>query len=429
MLARRAGAAVLGLVLLAGPACWREPDEALVTLRVVNWSQDLELQTEQAIAEGFVASHPGVRVVVESVATNYGEKLATAIASGAPPDVLLLDVPDIPAFVERGLLLDLAPFAERVGYDPAAVFPQVLSVFRRGERLYAFPKDFTPMVVYLNRSLFERLGVAEPPAGGWTWEEFTATARDLTRDEDGDGRTDVWAVSFPRQLYEWISFVWSGGADVLGEGGRRASGHLDAPATVAVFEWLCSLVTREAVMPPLQFLLAGDGSRTARFYSGQQAMLISGHWTLPQLRKYAERGLIDVGVAPIPHRSGCAPVTALYTSGWAVPINARHRRLAVELAAFLAGESAQRTRAATGVGIPALAGLAAELGRADASGLEGRFLDLIETGRMPWGAVVRDFHEVERLALDVMDRHLLRGDALDVAASEVAVQIDAVLAR
>jgi len=423
----RAARGLAMALALAGCAAPESP--RTLTLRVVNWAPDLELATDQRIADRFAARHPGVRVIVESVAENFGEKLATAIASGTPPDVFLLDVPDIPAFVDRGLTLDLAPYASRVGYQVGGVFPEVLSIFARGERLFAFPKDFTPMVVFVNRQVFRRLGVAPPPEDRWSWEEFLETARAVTRDLDGDGKTDVHAINFPRQLYEWMPWVWSAGGDILDPTGSRTVGYLDAPATVEVFGLLTSLVTRHRVAPPVQYLESGDASRAGRFYSGRQAMLLSGHWSLPPIRKHQARGRIEIGLASIPHRAGAEPATAIYVSGWAVPANVRHKRLAVELAAFLASEEAQRIRAESGLGIPALRAVALARAEADHTGVEAAFLRQVERGRMPWGAVVRDFHRIEQMSLDLMDRVLLRGEEPAAAAREVARAIDEAIAR
>jgi multiple sugar transport system substrate-binding protein len=369
-----------------------------------------------------------VHVIVESIVANYGEKLATAIASGSPPDVFLLDSPDIPAFVERGLVLDLSTYAERVGYDRDRVFPQVLQVFMRDRQLFAYPKGFTPMVIFYNGALFEELGVPEPPSDGWTWEQFLGTARAVTRDLDGDGDNDIYAIDFPRRLFEWIPWVWSAGGDILDPTGRRTVGYLDSEATVSTFAFLTSWVTQWK-MAPVQFLSGGDPMRVGRFYLGRQAMLHSGHWILPRLLHYTERGDIKVGVAPIPHRDGVEPQNVLYASGWAVPTNVMHKRLAVELAAFLASEEAQRLRAEARLEIPVFSAVAFELAERDTLGLEQAFLNQIENGRVPWGAVVVDFHEIEELSFDIMDRHLLHGDDLAVAASEIAREIDRVRSR
>lgn len=414
----------------AGSAgCRRGEASRAVTLRVLNWAPELELALEQRIARGFEARHPHVSVEVESVVNNYGEKLAVALASGAPPDVFLLDVPDIPAFVDRGLVLDLAPYLARVGYDRAAVFPEVLEVFARGERLHALPKDFTPMAIYVNRRVFEAAGVAPPGEADWTWDAFLAAALAVSRDTDGDGVRDVFAIDFPRDLYKWVPWVWSAGGDILGEGGTRATGFLDGPAAVDTFRFLTDLALRHGVTPPVQFTLGGDVARTSRFFTGRQAMMLSGHWSMPLLLDYAARGDLDLGLAPIPHRAGATPATAIYVSGWAVPATVRHKRLAVELAAWLAGEEAQRARAETRLGIPALRHVAEDLAARDATGVERAFLRQVDRGRMPWGAVVRDFHRVERLAFDVMDRRLLRGEDVEAVAREIAARLDRELAR
>jgi ABC-type glycerol-3-phosphate transport system substrate-binding protein len=158
-------------------------------------------------------------------------------------------------------------------------------------------------------------------------------------------------------------------------------------------------------------------------------MLISGHWHLPRLMSYAKRGDVEIGVAPIPHREGAEPTTVVYTSGWAVPANVRHKRLAVELAGYLAGAEAQRMRAESQLEISALMSIASEVADSDPTGVEKAFLKHVENARVPWGATVMDFHEIEEMSSDIMDRHLLNGDSLWTAASETARAIDRVIAR
>ena len=169
--------------------------------------------------------------------------------------------------------------------------------------------------------------------------------------------------------------------------------------------------------------------QVGRFYVGKQAMLHSGHWLMPRLLHYNTRGDIRLGVAPIPHKPGAEPRNVLYASGWAVPENVKHKRLAVQLAAFLAGDRAQRMRAAAGLEIPAFESVAREFADGDSLGLEHRFLSYVARSRPPWGATVMDFHEIEELSLEILDRHLLNGEDLSVAASETAQMIDRIRNR
>jgi multiple sugar transport system substrate-binding protein len=223
--------------------------------------------------------------------------------------------------------------------------------------------------------------------------------------------------------------VWAGGGDILDPTGRRATGALDSPATLQTLAFLTGLVTDARVTPGVQFIEGGDPAREARFATGGQAMLYSGHWTLQLLASSMASRLGDIGVASIPHAPGVAPTTVLYASGWAVPANVVHKRLAIELAAFMASEEAQRMRAETRLAIPAFRDVARAVAEADSTGLETAFLREAGHGRMTWGARIRDFNEVEESLFQVMDRHLLRGEPLDAVAADVAGRIDGLLAR
>ena len=419
-------------VVLAAAAC--APGESGAALRVALWAGGHELEIERRVADRYEALHPGVRVVLESAPNGYEERLLTSIAAGRPPDVYLMDSPDIPTFVERGLALDLAPYQEALGFRPDSVFGPVADAFRRGESMFALPKDFTPMVLYANRGALAAAGVedllpaapslAAPPAG-WTWTDFRRAAEGVVADTDGDGRTNVFGFDFPRNLYQWIPFVWSAGGDILAPGGSGATGYLDGPEALEAYRFLTGLA-EDGLTPGAQFVQQGDPAREARFASGGQAFLLSGHWTLPVFRDLVEAGTLDLAIVPIPHHpSRTATASVLYASGWAVPPNAPHLRRAIDLAGFLASPEAQRIRARSGLAIPSRMDVAAEFAAADGTGVEGAFIALVEGARMTWGARVRDFSRIEALAVEIMDRRLVRGEPLASSASDVARRIDA----
>ncbi|MDE0357543.1 MAG: sugar ABC transporter substrate-binding protein [Gammaproteobacteria bacterium] len=438
---------VLATLVLMAAAC--SSGEPGTTLRVALWAGGHELEIERQVADRYEALHPGVRVVLESAPNGYEERLLTSIAAGRPPDVYLLDSPDIPTFVERGLALDLGPYGEALGFRPDSVFAQVADAFRRGESMFALPKDFTPMVLYANREVLAAAGVegllpvasasgaapptassqaAPPPtasAPGWTWTDFRRAAEAVVADTDGDGRANVFGFDFPRNLYQWIPFVWSAGGDILAPGGSRAAGHLDGPGALQAYRFLTGLA-EDGLTPGAQFVQQGDPAREARFASGGQAFLLSGHWTLPVFRDLVEAGALDLAIVPIPHHSSQGAATSvLYASGWAVPPNAPELRRAIDLAGFLASPEAQRIRARSGLAIPSRMDVAAEIAAADGTGVEDAFIALVEGARMTWGARVRDFSRIEALAVEIMDRRLVRGESLASSAADVARRIDA----
>ena len=422
------GAARTTLLLLTLTACG-PAQPPTTTLRVALWAGGHELEIEQQVAERYEALRPGVRVVLESAPNGYEERLLTSIAAGRPPDVYLLDSPDIPTFVDRGLALDLAPYRDALGFREDSVFPDVLDAFRRGRSLFALPKDFTPMVLYANRAVLSRAGIDTPPLTGWTWDDFRRAARRVTADSDGDGRPEVYGFDFPRNLYQWVPFVWSAGGDILGRDGTVASGFMDGPQAVDAYRFLTGLA-ENGLTPGAQYVQQGDPAREARFASGGQAFLLSGHWTLRVFRDLVEDGELDLAILPIPHHpSRTAPTTVLYASAWAVPPTGSNVREAVALAGFLASPEAQRMRARSGLAIPSRADVAAEFATADSTGIEAAFLALVEGARMTWGATVRDFSRIEALAVEIMDRRLLNGEDLAESAADVARRVDEELAR
>ena len=433
--------AVCATALAVTTACSPAPPDS-TTLRVALWAGGHELEIEQQVAARYEALRPGTRVLLESAPNGYEERLLTSIAAGHPPDVYLLDSPDIPTFVDRGLAVDFAPYQEALGFRADSVFPQVLEAFTRGGAIFALPKDFTPMVIYANRGVLEGAGVDRPAApganrdagggarpGGWTWDDFRRAARAVTADADGDERPDVFGFDFPRNLYQWVPFVWSAGGDILGPDGGSASGFMDGPEALAAYAFLTGLA-EDGLTPGAQFVQQGDPAREARFASGGQAFLLSGHWTLPVFRDLVQTGALDLEILPIPHHPSQPGATSvIYASGWAVPPNAANLRRAIDLAGFLASPEAQRIRARSGLAISSRTDVAAEIAAADTTGIEDAFIALVDGARVTWGAYVRDFSRVEALAVEIMDRRLLNGEALEASAGDVARRVDEVLRR
>ena len=413
-------------VLLSG--CGGGEDE--IVLRMTSWQSPQENVLDLPAVQAFEREHPGVRVVNEPVSNQaeYREKVITAIASGSPPDVLLLDGIDVPSFAQAGVLLDLAPFAARAGLALDAFFPSVLAMFSRGDSVLAFPKGFSPVVYYYNRRLFDAAGLAYP-RDGWTFDEFLRTARALTIDRDGDGTPEQWGTAVDRRFHTWQAMVWSGGGDILQPDGRRASGALDAPATVRTLGFLTSLAVEHKVAPRPNAFRAVSGNETRLFYSGRLALLPSGHWLIPNIRAQLARGQLSLGVVSFPHAPGAAPATPLFASGWAVPRNATHRKLAVELAAALAGAAAQRHRLAAGLELSTMPAVQAEFASHDTLGLERAFLAQVAFGRPPWGARITRFREVEAQLPDIIDRVVIRGEPVADVARDVARRLDEVLRR
>jgi multiple sugar transport system substrate-binding protein len=379
---------------------------------------------ESTVLESYLGVHPGLHVVQRHPSSDPGEyrrSLLDAILTGKPPDVVLLDLNDVPALADRGMLLDLAPYLSRVGVTLGEYDSTVLSAFRRGRAVYALPTGSSPLVVAYNKDLFERAGLSVP-ADDWTWDDFLGLAKRLTRDRDGDGIIDQWGTQVDGRVTFWLAWVWAGGGDVLCADGRRASGCLDSPATIAALRWYAAWVTQDRVAPPPR---ADDG--VALFLGGKVAMLTVEHSAIPQLRARAAGGRLRVGFSAIPHRTGFGPATVLCAAGYAVPALALRRKLAVELVASLTDSLAGRVRGEAGLELPALSSVAVALAAGDSLGWEAAFLRAAPHARIPWGARIPRWGEVEAVLAGLMDRIIVGGADPETAAHDTARQLDHLL--
>ena len=405
------------------------PEDKL-TLRLSTWSSPEEVEIMKRCISLFEERYPEVRVVHETYPSGYLDKILTSLAAGAPPDVILLDSVHIPTFVESDVLIDLGPYADRVNLDLDKFYPSVLDIARVDGKLYAFPKDFTPLVYFFNRRLFDSTGTPYPRPG-WTWSDFLATCVSLTGDDDSDGRADRWGTNLSRELYRWQPWIWAAGGDILSPDGSRAVGYFDAAAAIETFTFLTDLVTRYQVTPryeALKTLTGGYDQPQKMFYSGRLGLLPSGHWWIPKLRKYMRRGVISVGIAPFPrHDEQGKQITVMFESGWAVPKATKHRRWAIRLAAFMSDTETQRVRAQSGLAIAAMPSVAEEAARRDPSGLSRAFLEQVPFCRQPWGSIIPKFTKVEDVIPEIFDRVILNGEPVAEAARAVAARIETVL--
>ena len=415
-------------MLCAALAC-RAGDPRTV-LELANWAEYREADLETRVLAPFERDHPGITVQQQSAGTGqaeYRERILTSMLAGTPPDVFLLDNIDVPAFTSRGVTLDLSPYLQRLGVDLSRYDSTVLGIFRRGDAIYALPKGYSPMVMVYNKDLFDRAGLPYP-TDDWTWDDFVRIAKILTRDTDGDGQIDQWGTAFDRRVFLWVPWVWSGGGDVLCPDGTKASGCLDAPASVAAIRWYTEWVTRDSIVPRVFNLRRSLGDNQRLFNSGKVALLTVGHFWIPMMRPYVTDGRLRIGFVEIPHRVGASPQTVIYASGFAVPATAPHRKLSIQLAAFLADSQAQAIRVAGGLELPTLTGAATALEAGDTSGWEAVFLRASRHARVPWGARIERWREVEAALPDLMDRVTLEGVDPQVAAREMARRIDRLLA-
>ena len=216
----------------------------------------------ERLAAEFEAIHPGTKV---NVITGHEEEAIAMAAGGVPPNFWHQGLDTFEDWVARGGLepIDYLYEADNFRLEDHFVGPAVAAV-RSGGRTYAFPANINVDVLYYNTEMFARAGLAPPPSTwddpAWTWDAFREAARKLSRDNDGDGDIDVYAMGFRNMLA--IAFGRIFGGEWIVD--NQFNGY--APEVRRAIEWIDEVINVDRSIP--QPAVAGQ----YRFERGQTAM-------------------------------------------------------------------------------------------------------------------------------------------------------------
>lgn len=417
---RRSIACLLGAFVVAHACltgCNQPASGNKVVLRVADWdvaSDDSEsAKIQRDVFDEFQRLHPDIEIQREGIpgSQEYVKKILLGFIAHAEPDVIRLDASSAAVFVDNDILLNLKPMVE--GPDGIALsdfYPSTLEVAKRGKALYAIPVDFTPMVVYYNRALFDAAKVPYPTET-WTWAEFLDRAKRLTKG-------DQFGFTFTNWMAGWILWIWNNQGDVLDANGR-ASVAAVSQQTVDAVTFVRDLVNTYKVAPTLS-QQAAQGAMP--FANGDAAMELSGHWNLTTLASSSKIKLSDIGIAPVPvSHLGEKPSTVIYESGWAVGKNTPHKEAAWKFIKYFTSTAVQRKLQRSGIGVCARKDVSKERANNER---EREFLKIIPSGRNPWGARVQGYDFVEDEGVKMMDSVLKSGKDPKRALAEFAETVD-----
>jgi len=299
----------------------RDPNE------IVIWTQDLAAGRSvlDSLLDEFMVAHPGIRVhetyyETEELRSNY----IIAAIGGSGPDLVYGPADQVGPFQVMGIIqpLDSLFTSEFLG----DFIPQGLVRYKGHLYMLADRVGNHLMLVY-NRKLVQR-----PPT---TTDELVEMGRRLTKDVDGDGVIDQYALAWNYvEPFFFIPFLVGYGGWVMDEQGNPT---LDTPATVKACQFILDLRNKYKIIPREADL----DMVNSLFKMGRAAMVINGPWSW---RSYQEAG-VDMGLALLPKVSetGLYAAPMISATGYCVNVNTRGQRLqnTLEVLKFVTSARAQ----------------------------------------------------------------------------------------
>jgi multiple sugar transport system substrate-binding protein len=284
------GSAAGSTTASASPVAYSGPP---VTIEYAIWGDPQEITSQKKIVDAFHKTEPNITVNVTVADWEaYWDKLQTGLAGGAAPDVFAMDGPLFPDYQSREVLLDLKPYITAEGYDLTQLADQGVADFTAADGgQFALPRDLNTIALYYNKKMFDAAKVPYPDET-WDWNKLVEVATKLTKDSNGDGKTDQWGFYTETTDMEnyWLALVWQNGGDVLAADGK--STVINTPEAAGGIQFLQDLIYKHKVMPdPAITAETGDA-----FEQGKAAIEANGSWLVPT---HTAAGL-DFGIAPLP---------------------------------------------------------------------------------------------------------------------------------
>ncbi|WP_162233562.1 extracellular solute-binding protein [Sphingomonas sp. Leaf34] len=279
----------LGLVACGGR---REPEP----LRF--WAMSYEGDYSPMLMPAFAAA-TGIAVDVQSLpATASHEKLLTAQAGGAMPDVLMLYNGWVQEFATIGAI---AP----VAYPTltADMFPGVLDATKVSGRDFAVPWSVAPQVQFYRRDILAKAGYAAPADD---WDGWLRMGRAIKRQRPDDF-VFMLLLNWPDML---ITMLMQTGTTMLRDHDTR--GNFATPEARAAFAYYAQIFAERLAPIALSTEIQDP---VAAFAQGYFAIWPTGPTTLLDLhRRAAELPAERWGTARLAGPHGLGAVSALSTS-------------------------------------------------------------------------------------------------------------------
>ncbi|AYA78400.1 sugar ABC transporter substrate-binding protein [Bacillus sp. Y1] len=330
---------VIGAVLSGCSGSDKASSDGKVELTFMFRGNPQELEAYKATVKRYEEANKDVKVtMVQTAPDQYDTKLKSAIAGRKIPDVFFYNPAQVKAYVNSGVLLDITEQVEGsadVKIDD--IWEAGINKYRfDGETLgqgaiYGLPKDLGPFALGYNKTMFEEAGIPLPDKDKpYTWDEFIDVAKQLTKDNDGDGKMDQYGTGFN---VNWAlqPFVWSNGADWINEDGTKVT--IDDPKFIEALQFFVDQQNKYQITPSI-----GDAQTLdtyQRWLKGQLAFFPVGPW---DMAAFKEQLKFEYDLLPWPAGSTGESSAWVGSLGIGVGATTKHAKEAAELAMYLSAD-------------------------------------------------------------------------------------------
>ncbi|NMN00186.1 ABC transporter, solute-binding protein [Bifidobacterium sp. DSM 109958] len=310
----------------------------------------------QTLVDAFNKEHPNVTVNIhEYSADDYDTQLTTDLSGGTAPEVF--PIKNLQKYYSyaidsNGGLADLTSVADAYKSDKNIDISQ----YNIDGKYYALPYRQDSWVLFYNKTMFEKAGVAIPD-GTWTWDDYMKAAEELKQKLPAAGY-DANSV-FPTYHHNWQSVFQSfttGQSAATVDGAKKNFLSGDYSYMKDMYNNVFLKAQDEGLTVDYNTSTSNKVQYQAQFGTEKAAMLPMGTWyaaTLVSQQKSGDANKFEWGMAPIPQSSTVKsddgkPITFADPTGLAISGAATGDKLAAakEFVQWASGEGGAKALAA-----------------------------------------------------------------------------------
>lgn len=244
----------------------------------MHFGDDYEREMYANVFSSYQKYAPNVEIEQMYVPSDYYTKLQTLATADSLPDLFWVAESSARMYYDAGLLSNLDAYLEQYPQLTEDIIDGVLDFGNFDGSQYAFPKDWTSYVMYINKDMFKEAGV-EAPTNDWTVEEYKDLAAQLTKMSEDGSRVDVYGTAINNYRADWIN--WMGNYDA--EWFKDGKSNLSCDEAKQGLGVMYDLVQAGSAPSPGTVSATGD-SEDRLFIIGKVAMYPSGRWVIPSFR-------------------------------------------------------------------------------------------------------------------------------------------------
>lgn len=311
----------IGIFLLAATAVFAQVKD--ITFVAGSW-WDTQLQEFKQVNGydnlGKFTDETGIKVIMETFPfENLFHNLEVRLSSKDPKlDVFCIDSPLTASYAARGYTLPVGNKLSKAELDK--FFPATLQIATYKNQLWNVPFENSSQVMYVNKDLFKRAGIALPSSdikSRLTWEQVVEYGKKIQA-LNNPGENKVWGLLFDQasRPYQMLALPQSLGAGSgVSPDGLSVKGYLDNAGWLKAMQWWYDVHNVQKISPKG----VSPAETPSQFSAGNVGMFVGGTWNIPAFMEAKTAGRLDFDIVPHPYFKGGKPVTG--TNSWHLAVS------------------------------------------------------------------------------------------------------------